>query len=555
MDLALPKESDGKSRERWAIRGLLGATLLLQLGFFLRHVDSPVLYRDEANDVFTARSSWGDLLRHFISDWDPYVWILALKGWTAIWGTSELAARSICWASMSCSVLLFFSVCRRWTRDPLIAASASVLLGLGTPMMMTSIGYARPYALSLLCSVWMLDRCLAFREGPTVRRYILFAVAALAFGNIQPVNYGMAAGLCVLILWERFSAPRTSRAWWRSAALLLLILGAAASPSLLQSLRFGSVDTGLSAVDPQQLGVRFFAALSWKWLGSVCAAVPGVITTAFDDHPAGFFQGLRAGQGRWIGVLVAAIWMGVIWRYARRMRSAGQCQHLVLAAILVAAPLLILGIGSLRVDRLTSPIRAYAAYGPGLCLLLVLLVRPWRILVWALPVLTLSRMAAVLLFLQDASIAHRSDAKAATAWMDDVRASDLVLLANPAIGPTFHYYYRGPSTEQVLPYDGPVLYWHDMQLWRDLHDPGMEDRVSAKVLEASRKGERVWFLWGGTPLGEDPLRWHPYYAPRAFMAARRVLDERFVKVRSADFTKTMEPFHVALYEPLEGSAP
>ncbi len=534
---------------RHAPAALLSAAALLQLGFFSRHVDAPVFFRDEANDVFTSGARGVALLRHFMADWDPYAWILALRAWTALFGASEMAARGLCAAALLAALFLFHRFASRWFGDPLQGAAAAVLVGLGAPMMHTAIGYARPYALSLLSSVWMLDRTLALLRRPDRIRYVLFAVAAACFGNIQPVNYGLAAGLAAWIGWARLSRGVRSGSNWRAALFPILLMGLTAAPSLIQAIRFGRSETGLDAVDAAFLGPGYFARVALEWTASLFPLAQALIFYNFDDDPVGWAQALRPGSGAWPALLVAFLWgvTGFHWLARRDRRDVAH--YWIPILFLILAPLAVLGWGSTRVDRLATPVRAFAAYGPGLALMLVMAARNCRPALWALALLTISRSAAALLFLQDEPVGRRSDAREAAAWMADVRADDVVLVANPALGPSFHYYYRGPAREVVLPYDGPVLYWNDLQLWKDLQRADIGPRAAARVAQAAEEGRRIWWIWGGVAMETSPDEWHPYYAPAAYRAVRAELAGRYRLVRSGRFESTGEPYRVELHEP------
>jgi hypothetical protein len=166
-------------------------------------------------------------------------------------------------------------------------------------------------------------------------------------------------------------------------------------------------------------------------------------------------------------------------------------------------------------------------------------------------VLTVARTAAALAFFQEGHPGLRSDARAAAEWVASMAASeDIVLLANPAIGPSFHYYYHGPGREIALPYTGPVLYWNDIRLWKDLNRPGLQEEAAALVRKSKDEHRRVWLIWGGVSLSQPTEYWQPFYAPRSFAGARAVLEEQFRLERSNTFNTTQEPFAILLYAPV-----
>ena len=76
-----------------------------------------------------------------------------------------------------------------------------------------------------------------------------------------------------------------------------------------------------------------------------------------------------------------------------------------------------------------------------------------------------------------------------------------------------------------------------------------------QVAEAAAAGRRVWWVWGGEELADDPSEWHPYYAPRIYTAVREVLTQYFDEVKSARFDRTIEPYRVELYAPRAVTSP
>lgn len=527
----------------------LAVVLLLQISYFIRHVRDGVLYRDEANDVFTANLPWSELVRFFCSDWDPYVWIITLRLWTGIWGTSEIAARSLPAVAFCAATLIFFRIARRLFGDREEAIAATTIFGLAPPMLTNAIGYARPYALALLTTVWMLDRLMAVLERPSTTRLVFLGLSALAFGNIQPVNYGVAPAFVAWSIWASFATNRDRVERLRLGISVPAIIGVAALPSLVQSLRFGAAETGMAALSPEQFGIVYLIKILWSWTNASVPAIGVFLMYAFDDNPADWLHRVFAKELWWPALLGI---VPILWGLSHWVRHI--CQNvprsIVLPALLMLIlPLIILSFGSLKVERLTTPLRAYSAFGPGLAILMAVLMIRLPFLLSAVSVLSIARASAALLFLWDEPIGKRSDARDAVAWISDLMESDLVLVANPALGPSFHYYSRGSFREIVLPYEGPVLFWNDLQLWKDVKSGTAAKRVEEILFRAADQNRRVWWIWGGVDLAEPPERWAPFYLPDAYQAAQRTFRERFLLKRSAAFNQTLEPFHIELYSP------
>lgn len=534
----------------WGARWVLLTVLALQALYFATHVRAPVLYRDEANDYFTATASWPDLARQFVSDWDPYVSMLAERAWVAVFGGSEFALRGLSCASFMLATFLMFRLARGWFRDEWAAAAAATFFGTAGPMLSLSIGYARPYAMASLTSVWVFLRLRAYLEQPDARRLAWFALAAVCFGNMVPGNYAFAAAL---VAWGGvrmigMPAPRGRDVWARHLVVIPAVLGLAALPSMVQALRFASVETGMSAASTEHFGLGYFAATAYRMLISLFGPLHAATFYATDDNPGGWMRGLAAGRGWLAPALLAPLLVVMLRPWLRDLRQRGETRRVLEALLLFAVPIVLLTLGSFRIERLVAPHRAHAAMAIGACLLVVGMLRGSRALVMTCIALVLLRTAAAWTFHGDRWAGRRSDARdAAEAIASQAGAGDLVVLSNPAIGPTFHYYYRGPGPEIALPYDHPVLYWNDIQLWRDLHDEDLLARTLARLEQALAAGERVWFVLGGVKPDFPIERWEPYYAPAAVKACREIFAARSRLATNMTFATTAEPYQVELY--------
>jgi len=530
---------------------MLLVTLFVQYGFYRIHITDAVLYRDEANDCFTARETWGALIHLFTTDWDPYAWIIGLKFWTWIFGTSEAALRGLCLFSLMCSTVVMFKLFRRWGGDSGSAFAAASLLGLGTPMLLVSVGYARPYALSLLFSVVILERYFAVRESPSRFNFVMFGIAALLFGNIQPVNYALAAALVVVSLMDAFSYRDQKIPLIRHLFILPGIMGLLALPSLIQSFRFSAIDTGLPGAGGNMPLPVWIGVVAYRSLTSVIPLGHTLLQYATDEHPAGIINALinRPGNAASLAWLLSAAATGIFLFISVKKHAVNR--RMLEAMVLMTIPLVLLALGSMKIDRISVPYRSYAAMAPGMIMLLVLVLRNSRPILWAVVILAVLRSSSMLIFDQYERPGIKSDIKEAMVWMSpQVEETDLILLANPAIGPTFHYYSEYAGREIVLPYQGPVLYWNDIQLWKDLNRPELDREAENLITTASLQNKRVWFVWGGAHLDESTSTWHPYYAPHSYDGARRALHRYFMNAASASFERTAEPFHIELHIPL-----
>lgn len=549
--------SDTRSAsEFWRSRLLLLAVLVLQSLYFLSHARDASLHRDEASDYFIAISSWPELVHQFATDWDPYVFLLAQRFWLALVGHSPQHVRSLSWLSLMLATVVMFRVARRWFGNERDAGAAAVFFGCAHPMLTVAVGYARPYTMALLTGLWCFDRLQLYLDRPDRRRAAWLFVAALCFGNIQPVNYALAAAISLWLGWRivRRSIADWRALWWREGLLPVLVLAVAAAPSLVQALRFAASETGMAAVPAEALSISYLSRVMYGGLLTIFSLLPQVLQYAADDNISGWLRALPAGRGWWCLVVVLPV---LAWACAAWWRALGALRarsQLLECLILSAVPLLLLGLGSFVIDRLAIPFRSYSATALGLCLLLTGLLRAFPAVLSLAVVLVLLRAAAVWTFFNLGSPGRWSDARDAAAFMTgQEQPTDLVVLANPALGPSFHYAHGGTPAEVALPYEHPVRYWNDIQLWRDLTTPGFEKPALQRVADALAAGRRVWFVWGGGSLDAPPEAWHPYFAPAAYRAARTLLDERARMVTNAWFERTGDPYRVELHEPREKS--
>ena len=176
-------------RRREASRLLPAAFAALTLALGSVGLGVPSYWFDEAASLSAAERPPAEII-DLVSSVDAVhaVYYLILGAWVDVFGTSEVATRSlslIALAAASCGFALFVL---RW-RGPRIAAVAGIAFVL-LPGIAWSGGEARGYSMALACSVWALVALQrAARRRPVARRggagwwvlYALLLTASFAF--------------------------------------------------------------------------------------------------------------------------------------------------------------------------------------------------------------------------------------------------------------------------------------------------------------------------------------------------------------------------------------
>ena len=224
------------------------------------------LYRDEAASWLLANHSIGDLLALSSHETFPPLYVLMLKGWMTVFGSSEAGLRSLSVAAGAATALVTW----RWARDAAgrgEALIAAALVALSPGLVITS-REARMYSLEALFATgaWWLLWLLVARatEWSGVRRRV--AAIGLVFcvaGEVWTMSLGIpTAGLqlgfaLAALLWLRTRVSAT-------AAGCVVVGGLTLAPWLpnllsvaLNGQPFWTPRPGLQAIGAT-LGVWFF---------------------------------------------------------------------------------------------------------------------------------------------------------------------------------------------------------------------------------------------------------------------------------------------------------
>jgi mannosyltransferase len=232
-------------RDGWVKRlGVAGWALAIGAGLILRFVQRSDLWLDEALSVNIASLPIGDIPEALRHDGHPPLYYVLLHGWMEVFGTSNLAVRSLSAVFSLAAVVAIAVIAGRLGGRRM--AQAAVLLFLGCPFVVRYATEARMYSLIILLVLlgWLaLDAAL---RSPTIGR---LALVALVSGTLVLTHYwaiwlllATEIGLAVLLWRGDRSAPDRPAPPARSLVRALVALPAGAVlvlpwlPSMLEQL-------------------------------------------------------------------------------------------------------------------------------------------------------------------------------------------------------------------------------------------------------------------------------------------------------------------------------
>jgi mannosyltransferase len=455
--------------------GLLVVILLLAFGLRFYGLDAQSLWNDEGTSVAVAQRDLVTIARDAAHDIHPPLYYWLLSGWVWLFGTSEVAVRSLSAVLGVVLVALTYALGRllagRWVG--LAAAGLSAI----NPFQVYYSQEARMYMLlAVLTAGAMLALVRVIERGSWAAWIALFLLEAAGLYT----HYSFAFVALVLnlayALWlvlTRHRAPVTWRAlnWVLSqVAVVLLYL-----PWLPTAIRQVAAWPG-----PAQTS-GFFPALvdTWRWLifgptietGEVAIALLGAALLA----AIGLWS--LGKRSRWSAGLLA-LWLGLP---VLLMFALGLYREAYLKFLLVATPatsLLLAGsttLASRLATHRTQPTVRIAVY--------VL-----TSAVYAL-ILLLPSARALHHYYDDPSYA-RDDYRSIAAYVDAVgQPGDAVLLNAPGQQEVFGYYYDGDLPVYPLPASRPL-------------DPAATESA---LMALARPGARVFaVLWATAE--SDPER-------------------------------------------------
>ncbi|MEP7014211.1 MAG: hypothetical protein ABI925_02105 [Verrucomicrobiota bacterium] len=462
----------------WVLASLLTTTLLYLL--FVRATHAGALWRDECAVVQLANSpSVSDIFRNFPHEAFPPLFHLTIRGYTALFGTTDGALRAFGFCVGALLVGAFWINARLFRKDvPLVALS---LLSLSTTFLVwgtTIRGYGLG-AMLIVLAFGSIGRLLLKPTPTQIIAAFFFSVASvqtlLHNGALIPAIAGAAIVVC---LFKR-DLPRT------------LLVSAVCATSLLLFLPY--VDAYSRARD-WNIIVRgmptlssLFGELEMAW-GSAIYAIPSiwyVVATSLIGLALWRLTTLRRSKSEpqwtlmWFGLLVLLI-ATVAYYVFLRVLSYTPNPWYYLAFICIMASAL---------DLLAA----------NLCTIASL---RWIRLTLAAAAISLAPFASW----QEITERQTDVDFVARTLETQAASSDLIVVSPWQIGIPFHYYYRGTTPWITLPsITDHQIHRYDLLKAKMLSSTPIDDvtQIIQSTLEA---GHRVWFVGGlKIPRGDEPV--------------------------------------------------
>lgn len=165
-------------RTRISPREYLGLGLSLSIFAILSlgNITRWSVWFDEGFSVYLARHSFGEIASLTAHDVHPPLYYWILKIWMTIFGTSELAIRSLSLVCILTTIAIMYYFVRRWFG--VRAAQWSAWLLSFSPMLIRYSEEARMYALEVLMLTAMTALLAALNARSTRRGWIMYGVLA-----------------------------------------------------------------------------------------------------------------------------------------------------------------------------------------------------------------------------------------------------------------------------------------------------------------------------------------------------------------------------------------
>lgn len=162
---------------------------------------------DESSTLNLIKMSWSDLLRsHYPGEFNPPLYFLVLKGWSLIFGQSELALRFPSVIFSASALPLIYLTCRTIvSKNAALTASWIYLL---SPLSIEYAQIARSYSLILFCAALSLYAYMRLLTSPTPCIRTLFVLCLCNLIGLYTHYFfcllWMVEALSLVLFWSRF---------------------------------------------------------------------------------------------------------------------------------------------------------------------------------------------------------------------------------------------------------------------------------------------------------------------------------------------------------------
>lgn len=327
---------------KWTLAAIIGLFSSLVIGNMTRWS----IWFDEAFSAYMMRFDLIEITGHTAADVHPPLYYWLLKGWTSVFGVSELGVRSMSLVLAILAIIGVFVLIRRLLNDTSIALLASFGLAI-SPIIIRFAHEARMYTLVLAIVVWATY--LLVRATESNRKLWWFGYAALVAAGMLTHYFAALAWLAhwVWRAWERKSG-RLKKFWTEGWVISHVVAVALFAPWLATAIK------------------QFFVVQGGFWIPPVSAYTP-------IDYLSNtlLYRQYGAVLGWWAVIfgiaVVAAVWLfvGLSKNITKKNRSA-----VSLVTSLALAPPLLLILVSMP-PLLSSFIDRYVMYAQAFLVVLL----------------------------------------------------------------------------------------------------------------------------------------------------------------------------------------
>lgn len=144
-------------------------------GLALGNITRWSMWFDEAFGAYLVRFDYAGIAHYTGLDVHPPLYYWVLKAWVSIWGTSELAFRSLSLVFALIALVGVFVLVRRVFHSPAAALAASAAVAI-SPMVIRFSDEARMYTMVTAITVWATYLLVRLRKSQSLRGWVLYGV-------------------------------------------------------------------------------------------------------------------------------------------------------------------------------------------------------------------------------------------------------------------------------------------------------------------------------------------------------------------------------------------
>lgn len=309
------RDGPGPSVRR-QLAGRAAVALAVAAGVVLRFVATSPLWLDEAISVDIARLPLGDLVEALRHDGHPPLYYILLHGWTALFGTSDVAVRSLTGLVSVATLPLAWAAGRRVGGRR--AAVIALVVVATSPFAIRYATEARMYALLSFLAIAGYLAVQRALETPTRGRLIVVATIVAAALYTHYWALWLVAAAVLLLAASVLRGPRRRRT--RLRVMASLVIGGLAFLPWLPVLAYQSRHTGTPwarSVEPFDAGfdtLLDFGGGKWaggRVLGPILAGLVGLALLARPLDRWRLELDLRTVPGARVLVAIAGMTMGI----------------------------------------------------------------------------------------------------------------------------------------------------------------------------------------------------------------------------------------------------